>query len=228
MTTIIASETLETIDDCWNRIGVVGDQSCPKLPANVHCRNCDVYADAAQRNLQRPVDDRYRQEWASHFRAVQADGELKDSSVLVFRIGREWLALPTQVFDSVAPQARAHVLPHRSGRGLLGIVNISGKLYPCMSLASLLGIDEHGAPAAKGRHTFARLLLMRWEEQSFALPVADLHGIVRYASTTLQTPAATLNKGLSRYLSGVITEGDMRIGCLDTALIGFQLARLLR
>lgn len=218
----------DALSDCWNRIGVVGDQSCEQLPAHVHCRNCDVYADAAQRNLQRPVDDGYRREWASHFRTVQADGDVKDGSVLVFRIGREWLALPTQVFDSVAPQAKAHVLPHRSGRGLLGIVNISGKLYPCMSLASLLGIDEQGAPAAKGRHTFARLLLMRWEEQSFALPVADLHGIVRYASHALQTPAATLNKGLSRYLSGVIAEGDMRIGCLDTALIGFQLARLLR
>ncbi len=69
---------------------------------------------------------------------------------------------------------------------------------------------------------------MRWEDQAYALPVADLHGIVRYASGTVQAPAATINKGLSRFLSGVITEGDMRIGCLDTALIGFQLARLLR
>jgi chemotaxis-related protein WspD len=216
------------IDDCWNHIGVVGDQSCVKLPANVHCRNCEVYADAAQRNLQRPVDAHYQQEWASHFRAVSDGGAVKDSSALVFRIGREWLALPTQVFDAVAPQARTHVLPHRSGGGLSGIVNIGGKLYPCMSLATLLGIDEQGAPPARGRHIFARLLLLRWEDQSYALPVADLHGIVRYAASDVHAPAATINKGLSRYLSGVITEGELRIGCLDTALIGFQLARLLR
>ena len=228
MSTIIESGTLDGIEDCWNHIGVVGDQSCPRLPANVHCRNCEVYADAAQRNLQRPVDEHYQQEWASHFRQLDAGGEVRDSSALVFRIGREWLALPTRVFDSVAPQAQPHTLPHRSGRGLAGIVNIGGKLYPCMSLAHLLGIDEQGAPVAKGRHTFARLLLMRWEDQAYALPVADLHGIVRYASGAVQAPAATINKGLSRFLSGVITEGDMRIGCLDTALIGFQLARLLR
>ena len=221
-------ELHDAISDCWNRIGVVGDQSCDKLPAHIHCRNCDVYAQAAQRNLQRPIDAQYRQHWASHFRARQADGDAKDNSVLVFRIGREWLALPTRVFDCVAPQAKPHVLPHRSGRGLLGIVNIGGQLYPCISLASLLGIDEHDAPAARGRHTFARLLLMRWEEQSFALPVADLHGIVRHAASALQAPAATINKGLSRFLSGVITDNDLRIGCLDTALIGFQLARLLR
>lgn len=218
----------DSIDDCWNVIGVAGDQSCPRLQEHIHCRNCEVYADAAQRNLQRPLDADYQQAWASHFREVADSGEQRDSSALVFRIGREWLALPTKVFVSVAPQVRPHVLPHRSGRGLLGIVNIGGKLYPCMSLAQLLGIDEQGAPPAKGRHTFARLLLLCWEDQAYALPVADLHGIVRYASSTMQVPAATINKGLSRYLSGVITEGELRIGCLDTALIGFQLARLLR
>ena len=28
-----------TLADCWNRIGVAGDQSCEKLAAHVHCRN---------------------------------------------------------------------------------------------------------------------------------------------------------------------------------------------
>ncbi len=222
------TETLDTINDCWNSIGVVGDQSCDKLVQHIHCRNCAVYADAAQRNLQRVVGDDYKQEWAGHFRAASAARDQSDNSVLVFRIGREWLALPTKIFLSVAPQARPHTLPHRGGRGLTGIVNVGGKLYPCMSLAALLGIDEQDVEQVKGRHTFARLLLTTWEEQAFALPVADLHGIVRYASSTMQPPAATINKGLSRFLSGVISHDDMHIGCLDAPLIGHQLARILR
>lgn len=219
---------VQTIQDCWNRIGVSGDHSCEKLERHIHCRNCEVYGDAAQRNLQRPVDAGYRQEWASHFRQGGEAGEQLDSSCLVFRVGREWLSLPTTVFVSVAPQATPHRLPHRNARGLAGIVNIGGKLYPCMSLVALLGIDDSEQLAARGRHTFARLLLMQWEEQAYALPVADLHGIVRYASGTVQAPAATINKGLSRYLSGVLAHQDMRIGCLDAALIGYQLARTLR
>lgn len=218
----------DAIDDCWNRIGVTGDQSCPKLQQHIHCRNCDVYASAAQRNLQRVVGADYKRDWASHFRGAGVQRDVNDSSVLVFRIGREWLALPTKVFVSVAPQARPHALPHRSGRGLLGIVNVGGKIYPCMSLATLLGIDDQAAPAAKGRHTFARLLLVEWEEQAFALPVADLHGIVRHASGDVQAPAATINKGLSRFLSGVVKHEDMHVGLLDAALIGYQLARILR
>ena len=215
-------------DTCWNVIGVGGDQSCPKLTVHVHCRNCEVYADAAQRKLQRPVHEGYRDEWRTHFRQPPEAREASDKSALVFRIGREWLALPTATIDVVAPQAPSHTLPHRSGGGLIGIVNVGGTLYPSMSLAALLGVDEHDAPVQAGRHTFARLVVMRWEGQAFALPVADLHGIVRYASARARAPAATINKGLVRYLTGVLEEGAMQVGLLDAALIGHQFTRLLR
>lgn len=214
--------------DCWNRIGVSGDQSCEKLVRHVHCRNCEVYAGAAQRNLQRPVDDGYREQWAAHFRQPQQAGVRDDSAALVFRIGREWLALPAAIIDSVAPQAASHRLPHRGGAGLLGVVNVGGKLLPSIALETLLGIDTSDTPKAAGRHTFARLIVMRWEEQAFALPVADLHGIVRYPASTLAAPAATINKGLVRFLDGVLSEAGMHIGVLDAPLVAHQMARLLR
>jgi chemotaxis-related protein WspD len=214
--------------DCWNRIGVAGDQSCEKLPAAIHCRNCEVYAGAAQRNLQRPVGAGYREQWAIHLRAPRAARAAADSAALVFRVGREWLALPAAIIESVAPEAPGHRLPHRSGGGLLGVVNVGGKLYPQVALATLLGIDASGAQGGAGRHVFARLVVVRWENQAFALPVADLHGIVRYAAHALAAPAATINKGLVRYLTGVLTEADLHIGVLDAPLLGHQMARLLR
>lgn len=216
------------IDDCWNKIGVSGDQSCARLEQHIHCRNCEVYSGAAQRNLQRAVGAGYREEWADHFRQPAAQRAGNDKSVLVFRVGREWLALPPRSIASVAPLAPAHRLPHRGGHGLLGIVNVGGKLTPSMSLGALLGIDEQDAPAATGRHTFARLLVMQWEGQPFALPVADLHGIARFTEAHLTAPAATINKGLHRFLTGVLVQGEMKIGVLDEALVGHQLTRLLR
>jgi len=220
--------TATTLIDCWNSIGVSGDQSCPKLVGHVHCRNCEVYAGAAQRNLQRPVGSEYREEWASHFRLPEQARTANDSAALAFRIGREWLAVPAAMIASVAPTAPAHRLPHRNSGALLGIVNVGGKLLPSVSLAGLLGIDEREAAASVGRHTFARLLVMTFDEQSFAIPVADLHGIVRYASSAMKAPPTTINKGLVRFLTGVVTEGALHIGVLDAALVGHQMARLLR
>jgi chemotaxis-related protein WspD len=226
--TTLLPVNIAAVDDCWNSIGVAGDQSCEKLEEHIHCRNCGVYASAAQRNLQRPVGSDYKREWAAHFRRAATDTQALDASCLVFRIGREWLSLPTKLFVAVAPQAKPHRLPHRTGRGLTGIVNVGGTLYPCMSLAALLGIDDSEGEAATHRHTFARLLLIQWQDQAYALPVADLHGIQRYATASVQAPAATINKGLSRFLAGVIAIDDMHVGVLDAALIGYQLARTLR
>jgi chemotaxis-related protein WspD len=214
--------------DCWSRIGVSGDRSCERLLEHIHCRNCEVYAGAAQRNLQRAVGAGYRAEWAEHLRQPEAAPGATDSAALAFRIGREWLALPASIVASVAPQAASHRLPHRSGRGLVGIVNVGGKLTPSISLATLLGIDERDVPLQAGRHTFARLVVIEWEGQAYALPVADLHGIVRFAAGTLAAPAATINKGLERYLAGVVTQGQLHIGVLDAGLVGHQLERLLR
>jgi chemotaxis-related protein WspD len=224
MTTI----PIQPIDDCWNRIGVSGDQSCARLEQHVHCRNCDVVAGAAQRNLQRPVDAAYREQWAGILRQPRERRAASDRSVLVFRIGREWLALPTLAVGSVAPVAPCHRLPHRTSPGLLGIVNVAGALTPMLSLGELLGIDERVGPAALRRHVFARLLVLQWEQQAFALPVADLHGIAHYAHAALAPAPATINRGLDRFLTGVLALDDMRVGVLDAQLIGHQLTRMLR
>jgi chemotaxis-related protein WspD len=216
------------LNDCWKRIGVTGDHSCPKLQELAHCRNCEVYAGAAARNLQRPVDAGYLSDWAAHFRAPAASASRHDASAMVFRIGREWLALPTATLLQVAQHATPHRLPHRNATGLRGVVNVGGKLYPCMELAELLGIDAREGEQRQGRHTFARLLLVQLEEQAFAIPVADVHGIVRYVTAELATPAATINKGLTRYLCGVLAQGALQVGCLDAGLLGHQLAKALR
>ena len=176
----------------------------------------------------RAVDDAYLQEWAEHFRAPLSTAELADASAVAFRIGAEWLALPTALLLRVAPHALPHRVPHRSARGMRGIVNVGGQLYPCVALSDLLDIDADGGSARTGRHTFARLLLVQCEGRAYALPVADLHGIVRYAGTRLQAPAATINRGVQRYLSGVLAEGEIRIGLLDPALLAPLLARALR
>ena len=225
---IEVAANLAPIDDCWNRIGASGDQSCARLEQHIYCRNCEVVSNAAQRNLQRPVGSGYRAQWAAILRQPQALRGASDRSVLVFRIGREWLALPTLVVGSVAPTAPGHRLPHRANGCLLGIVNVAGTVIPMMSLGQLLGIDEQDGPTALRRHVFARLLVLQWEGQSFALPVADLHCIARYAHAALMAPAATINKGLGRFLTGVLAHADMQVGVLDAQLIGHQLTRMLR
>jgi chemotaxis-related protein WspD len=215
-------------DDCWRRIGVAGDRSCAELAVHVHCRNCPVYADAARRNLQRPVDAGYREAWARELALPEPVPDTMDAAAMVFRVGAEWLAVPVALASTVAPPAPVHRIPHRPNGALLGVVNVDGRVLPAVSLAPLLGIETAGAPAPSGRHAFARLLVLDAGGQRIAVPVAEMYGILRHAAGAMRAPAATLGRPASKLLAGVIADGSIEAGLLDAALLEQELAGLLR
>jgi chemotaxis-related protein WspD len=214
--------------DCWKRIGVHGDRSCDELERHIHCRNCPTYSEAAQRTMQLPVDPAYRAYWAGQLRQPQEARETGDATAMVFRIGAEWLALPTPMVTSVAPLAPVHRLPHRNKPGLLGVVNIGGRLAPAIALAPLLGVEESDAPVITGRHVFGRLLVAAVAGHSCAMPVAELHGIVRYSASALAEPAATVERPRPQHLDGVLAQDAMQVGVLNGALVAHRIAELLR
>lgn len=224
----MTDRTGQAVSDCWNRIGVRGDRSCEKLASHTHCRNCDVYATGAQSIMQRPLPTSYREEWAGYFARQESEQKTLDRSALVFRIGEEWLSLPAAVAVTIAETARPHRIPRRGGGVLSGIVNVKGKLYPCMSLAMLMSIGSDTPTPQARRRIYPRLLVVNLARQAFALPVDDLHGIHRYAESDVNAVPTTVNKAMHRYLTGVLTVDDMRIGCLDAELVGFNLASALK
>jgi chemotaxis-related protein WspD len=218
-------------DDCWRRIGVAGDRSCAELAQHVHCRNCGVYASAARRNLERAVEPDYREAWARELALPEPVPQPLDAAAMVFRIGAEWLAVPVALASEVAPPAPVHRLPHRSGGALLGVVNVGGRVLPAVSLAALLGIATSAVPAPGGRHAFERLLVLAFTGQRslrIAVPVAEMHGILRHASGAMRAPAATLGHLPSPLLAGVIADSAIEAGLLDAALLERALEGVLR
>ncbi|MEO4046777.1 chemotaxis protein CheW [Pseudomonas sp. CAU 1711] len=168
----------EPLDDCWNRIGVRGDQSCPLLAEHIHCRNCPVYSSAALRLL-----DRYALQHDEDDASVEiAEQAVASRSLLLFRLGEEWLALATRVLVEVAPLAPIHSLPHQRTRALLGVANVRGALVACLSLSELLGL-EPCAPAAPEAHAriAARLLVLDAPGGHLLVPVDEVQGIQRIA-----------------------------------------------
>jgi chemotaxis-related protein WspD len=142
-----------TARDCWNSIGTGGDGSCPELERHIHCRNCPVFASAARSFFDRPAPERYLTEWTQWLAGSPdivnlepgastgiADRDLV--SVLIFRLGLEWMAFPTQTIAEVTLPRPVHRIPHRSNTVLLGLVNLRGQLQLCISLHGLLGLDS--------------------------------------------------------------------------------------
>src|SRR5947209_2742729 len=111
------------INDCWNKIGVYGDASCPQLQQHVHCRNCPVYSAAAVDLLDGELPPDYLERWTGHIAQEKQVKELDTHSIVIFRLGGEWLALPTTAFMEIAGLRAIHSLPHRRNGVILGLTN---------------------------------------------------------------------------------------------------------
>lgn len=160
----------ERIDDCWNRIGVHGNKQCPLLERHIHCRNCEVYAAAATRLL-----DRYTlvQDQQAPAAAVEASS---GRSLLLFRLGEEWLALATACLAEIAPMQPVHSLPHQRSRVLQGVANVRGALVPCLSLGDLLGGERLPEHPHSGR-AMPRMLILAAVGGPVVMAVDEIDGI---------------------------------------------------
>lgn len=216
-------------DDCWNRIGVRGDSSCERLADYVRCLNCPVFETAAAHLLDRPIP---RVDLSQHDvgepTPVQQGVAGTSESFLVFRIGNEWLALPTPIFKRIVQTRPVHTLPHRQHRAVLGVVNVQGELLVCLSLAHLLGFEPDAqARDERARHDMPRLLVVSREEEHAVFPVDQVDGVHRLASASFCAPPATLSQAAAAHTRAVAPWRGMSVGLLDADALFDTLNRSL-
>ena len=201
--------------DCWNKIGVGGDQSCPELEKYFHCRNCPVYSEAGAQLLDRNLPASYRAECTEHFAAKMKDSAPGKLSLLIFQLGSEQFGLPTAMLQEFARHRPLHSLPHRRQGIVLGLINIGGELLICISLARLLGVEKE----IRLDRTCERVLVLNWQGNRFAFPVGHVLGVSRFQNDELKTAPATVTKAASTLIRGIIASQGRSIGCLDENLL---------
>jgi chemotaxis-related protein WspD len=219
------AEDAQPLDDCWNRIGVRGDQSCPLLIEHIHCRNCALYAAAAIRLL-----DRYalQQDEADTEHAQAPATAQATRSLLVFRLGEEWLALATRILVEVAVPVPIHSLPHPRGRALLGVANVRGALLACLSLAELLGLDVGAVPAAAaGVRVAPRMLVLGAPGGNLLVAVDEVDGIHGFDLELLAAAERDNSLDAAKCSRGVLQWRGRSLRLLDEAQLLQSMIRSL-
>jgi chemotaxis-related protein WspD len=213
-----------TPEDYWNRIGVRGDHSCPRLAEVIHCHNCPVFAAAGRHFLNAPIPTGYLEDWAERLAlpAEQAAADLR--SLLIFRLGEEWLALAVPVLVEVTPLRPIHRIPYRGGL-LAGLVNIRGELLLCVHLAALLGITDRPADNRNGSDPDSkRMLVVSRQGERWVFPADEVVRVHRLPGHLLTPPPATVARARARLTHAVFSWRERSIGCLDEARL-FQALR---
>jgi chemotaxis-related protein WspD len=198
-------------DNCWSVIGLKGDRSCHFLDEHAHCRNCPAYSEIAATLLDRAALDEPLGDQASYRPEGPAAGSSKDKSVVIFRLGPEWLAIPLEALDEVVELRAIHSVPHRPNPILLGIANNRGELVVCVSLSQLMRLHAD-APATNGKQ---RLLILRSGSGRLAVPVDEVQQTFTYDDVDLVPLPATIAQATNRYTTDLLHWHDRVVGRID-------------
>lgn len=213
-------------EECWNRIGVHGDGTCPELARHVHCRNCPVHARAGAWLLNRDIPSDYRRQWTGHYARAKHRAAAWDTSVIIFRLGSEWFALDTTLLQEIAEHRPMHSLPHRRMGIVLGLVNVRGELLLLVALSRLLQPGNAVPEISLQRH-FHRLLVIGTDANRFAFPVDEVHGVHRFNQEDLEPPPVTMAQAGRSFTRGLLRWRQHTVGCLDADALFFHLNRSL-
>jgi len=218
-------------DKCWSRIGVWGSElpRCPKLDEYIHCQNCDVFHAASLTAYERAIPDDYRLEWSEVLAGNKNTIVTDARTVIVFRIGDEWVAISTSLCKEISRMMKIHRLPHNRSQVLKGVVNNGGEIRICFSLGGLLGIAKAEQIFGDEFHAvYARMIVMNVAGQSYVFPVSEIKGLLQYSEADRAPLPETISASSASYMNGVIKWDDTIIGCLDEALLTSQLERSIR
>lgn len=234
-------------ENCWSNIGVWGDRTCGQLETDIHCHNCSVYGQAGRRLLERPEPEGYTAEWtalvasprdqkdrqkSSQKNGPQAQGQSPTRrSVMVFRLGQEWLALPASIFDQAIAPSPVHALPHHRGSLLRGVVTVRGQLLPCISLHDLLGGAPKIFPTSMALMSssvsrtavleigqqggYARLVVIKQLRAVWAFEVDELYGLHRCRIEKLREAPALSNQALASLTESTFSWHGQNVSYLD-------------
>ena len=203
---------------CWKNIGVLGDGSCKELETAVHCHNCPVFSQAGQQLLEGEPPAEYIREQTALLAAELEDETAGSEALIVFRIGKEWLALDVDVLVEVAQPRIVQRVPHRSNQLLLGIVNIRGEIQLCVSLRSLLGMADADRLAGSGADpspSTCRLLVCERDGVRWACAVDEVSGVQRIGVNQLGNVPSTVAKSVKRLTNAVFRWEEKSVGRLD-------------
>lgn len=219
-----------------------GDRSCPSLQEHVHCRNCPVQRAVAAELLAHHVPNDYITQWTEHVSRPAQQAERETASVVIFRIGAEWLALPAAAIQEISNLKAIHRVPHRTSGVVLGVANVRGELLTCVSLPRVFGLEGETAPhssiaaAATSSSTSApvsasallarkRLLVIRRKDLRAACPVDYVDGVHRYPPEALSEVPATVARAGTRYSRALLAWRDRTVGVLDEEMLFSALRR---
>lgn len=192
--------------------------------------NTSQDTNQASKLFDRSPSQEYIKEWTESLTQPESDQEaLNALSVLVFRLGQEWLALPTIFFKEITNRRPVHHIPHRSGIILQGVVNLNGELELYVALHELLHIEPADTKNLERLPYHGdRMMAIIKEGELWVFPVDEIDGIYGWNLSGLENVPVNISKSGVNYIKGIMKMDSKSVGLLDEELLFASLQRSLQ
>ena len=167
--------------------------------------------------IDRPLTAHEIDDATTHYAQPLQREERVLATAMVFRVGAEWLALPTSFVAEVTDARRVHSLPNRRDGVQAGLVNVRGDVVVHLSLAGVLGIVERQTQADvdRRRRVAPRMLVLKDARGPIAITADDVFGVHHYDPALLRSVPSTLARATIAFSSAMLDVGGLVVGCLD-------------
>jgi chemotaxis-related protein WspD len=180
--------------------------------------------------FERTPDAEYIKQWTESLQqppSVEQDSNLL--SVLIFRLGKEWFALPTILFKEIAHRRPVHSIPHRRNKIFQGLVNLNGELKLYVALHELLEIDTTlSFFSSRLPYQNNRMVAIARGKELWVFPVDEIEGIDQWNLLKIENVPMTISKSAAPYIKGIMNIENKKVGLLDEELLFASLNRSLK
>jgi chemotaxis-related protein WspD len=172
-------------------------------------------ADAVFRLLDRPITAADLDETTRRIGQPITPPERHKTSVLVFRVGEELLALAAAAVRRVTHPVRVHRIPHRTNAIARGLCSIEGELLLCGALPALLGLPQPEQADTAGTTDPGRMVVFGEPEALWAFQVDAVLGISHIDPDALIPAPVTVAYARDGFTLGLFPYGGRQAAVLD-------------
>ena len=141
-------------------------------------------------------------------------------SLVIFRLGERWYALPTAGVKEVAEVGPIRSIPQRSSEVLLGLINLRGVLYLCVSLDGLLGESgEASRTRVENSRGSARLVVVENERERWVFPANEVSGVFHFLPKEIQTVPTRLTDDEALPIKGIVSWQERSVSYVDEKVL---------
>ena len=165
---------------------------------------------AMDRLLDRPISSENFDENTRLVGQRHEEVESDELTVLIARIGDEWLGFDALFAYRVHEPAIIRRVPHRNAEHLAGVAAVDGEIVPAVRLDLLLDLVRDASP------TEPRFVVVGPPDRRWVIPVDEVEGMIQVPRATIIDPPTTVSASLHRHTIGLISRDGRLAALLDS------------